>query len=150
MTTVREVVEAPELIVVTVGEQVPRGIDGAAGQDLSITKTASEAMSAYRAVVSDGASGVLLANNTDLTHRNRVVGVTETAAALAAAVNVRRVGQLVFSSWNWVPNAPVFVGVGGVLTQTPPVSPAVFSQIVAVATSPTSIDIELRDPLLIS
>jgi hypothetical protein len=143
------VLEVRNLEVVTVGEPGPKGDQGDPGGDSLIAATASEAMSAYRAVVADSASGVSLADNTDITHRDRVLGITENAAATAGPVDVRRSGEITFASWAWTPYAPIFVGAAGLLTQTAPVNPAVFSQVIAVALSATVIYVWPREPLTI-
>lgn len=137
------VLQSDDITLVSEGGQGPAGPPGT-GIDLLVSKVASETMSAYRAVVADGAANILLANNTDSTHRARVLGIIEQAVTAGFAVNVKREGEMSFIGWSWVPNLPIFVGVGGLLTQTAPVSPAVFSQIIAVAASATVIELGIR------
>lgn len=142
-----------EIHVVTVGEMGPPGIQGppgtGGGDTSSITKNCDEAISAYRAVISNGADGILLAQNTNIAHRNNVIGITTQAGALNDDVDVQKFGELTFAGWAWTPGLPIFVGANGLLTQTPPVNPAVFSQIVAQALTATKIDILLRNIALI-
>lgn len=142
------ILERKDRLVVAAGSSGPRGEPGPAGVE-TFTKTASEAISAYRAVIADSYDGALKASNTDTTHRARVIGITETAAPLGGPITIRRVGRIDFSGWSWTPNNPIFVGASGALTQTPPVNPAVFSQIVAVALAATSIYVGIREPISI-
>lgn len=143
---VRAVVDTPVIEVVTVGERGPEGPQGPAGTGSgdSVSKIAGEAVSAYRAVVPSGADNVLLANNTDPTHRNMVCGITTQAAVLNDPVNVQRAGEIEFAGWSWTPGGLIFVGVTGHLTQTPPVAPA-FSQAIAVALTTIKIEIRRRE-----
>jgi hypothetical protein len=129
------------------GAKGDTGAVGPSGDGSVLVKIAGEAMSAYRAVVSNGGADVLLANNTDSAHRRRVLGITEIAAAAAADTRIRRFGPLEFGGWAWTPDELIFVGVDGALTQTPPVPPAAFSQAIAVALSATRIYVWPRDPV---
>lgn len=139
-----------EIHVVTVGEMGPAGPEGPAGiSQAIIVKNADENISAYRAVVSNGADGVLRAQNTDFAHRNGIIGISTNAAIINDSVTVQKFGELTFAGWAWTPGLPIFVGVNGQLTQTPPANPAVFSQIVAQALTATKIDILLRHIALI-
>ncbi len=146
MKDVRSTIEVPEIIVVTVGESGPRGIQGESGGETQ-EYTASEAMSAYRVVVIDGDTAVRLASNLNAAHRSVVLGITETAAAALGTVRVRRIGKIENAVWAWAPFEPVFVGAAGVLTQTPPAAPAVFSQIIAMAMSATALFVWPRESM---
>lgn len=146
--------ETKDVVVVTVGEAGPPGAQGppgtgGTGGSLSYTKTANEAISAYRVVVSDGATGVLLAHNTVLPHRNLMLGITETAASLGASITVRVQGEITFGGWAWTPGLPLFLGTAGMLTHTPPSFPA-FSRMVAVAVTATLINASFREPIQLS
>ncbi|HYE75116.1 MAG TPA: hypothetical protein VEF04_17375, partial [Blastocatellia bacterium] len=81
-------------------------------------------------------------------HRDRYTGITLNAALGGEIVNIQRLGEATESSWNWIVDAPIYIGANGVLTQTPPVaSTAAFSQIIGVAVSPTSIYLAPREPI---
>lgn len=142
-----------EIHVITVGEMGPAGPEGppgsGGGASSTVTKNCDEVISAYRAVVSNGADGILLAQNTNLAHRNNVIGITTQAGVLNDDIIVQKFGELTFAGWAWTPGLPIFVGANGQLTQTPPANPAVFSQIVAQALTATKIDILLRHIALI-
>lgn len=129
------------------GPQGPAGATGAAGSVLA--KTASAAIGGHRVVVADGADGVLVADPTSAAHLHSVLGVTESAAVEDDAISVRFAGEMTEGSWNWTPDAPIYAGVAGVLTQTPPVGVA-WLRIVAVAVSPTRIVVGLREPVALA
>jgi hypothetical protein len=145
-------VARPDIMVVSVGAQGPPGVPGPTGGgsvDTAFDKVAGEDVSAYRAVVPSGSTNVLLATNTNSAHRNAVLGVTEQAASTGGSVRVRRAGRIDFAGWAWTPNAPIFVGASGTLTQVPPVSPAVFVQVIGFALSATAMFVWPREPVSI-
>lgn len=129
------------------GPQGPRGEPGAAGSVLA--KTAGAALGGHRVVVASGADDVLVADVADAAHLHRVVGITEGAAVMGDAVDVRFAGEMTEATWSWTPDAPIYVGAAGVLTQTPPVG-AAWLRIVAVAVSATRIVVGLREPVRLS
>lgn len=76
------------------------------------------------------------------------IGVSEGAASVGTTARVRVRGLLQEPSWAWVVGRPVFCGADGLLTQ---VAPSVgFSLIVGVATSSTSIFIDVKQPYILS
>lgn len=129
------------------GPQGPAGPAGAAGAVHS--KTASAAIGGHRVVVADGADGVLVADPTSAAHLHSVLGITEGAAVEDDAISVRFAGEMTEDSWSWTPDAPIYVGLAGVLTQTPPVG-AAWLRIVAVAVSATRIVVGLREPVALA
>ena len=108
--------------------------------------TAGESLSALRAVTVGSDGRVIYADVMDVATRN-VIGVTETAAAEDATVRIRHQHHLTDSSWSWTPGQPVYVGAGGVLTQTPP--SATYIVHVGVAISATSIFIDIQPPIIL-
>lgn len=130
-----------------VGPQGPPGAAGAAGSVLE--KTAGAALGGHRVVVASGADEVLVADVTDAAHLHRVLGITEGAAVQGDGIGVRFAGEMTEGSWSWTPDAPIYVGAAGVLTQTPPVG-AAWLRIVAVAISATRIVVGLREPVLLA
>lgn len=135
--------EVLELDMGTMGPQGPPGDPGAAGSVL--TKTAGAAIGGHRVVVASGADDVLVADPSDVTHLHRVIGITEGAAVLGDDVDVRFAGEMTEGSWSWTPDAPIYAGAAGVLTQTPP--SGAWLRIVAVAISATRIVVGLREPV---
>lgn len=138
--------ELLELDMGTMGPQGPPGEAGAAGSVL--TKTAGAAIGGHRVVVASGASEALLADPSDVSHLHRVIGITEGAAVLGDDINVRFAGEMTEGSWSWTPDAPIYAGAAGVLTQTPP--SGAWLRIVAVAITATRIVVGLREPVRLS
>jgi hypothetical protein len=77
----------------------------------------------------------IYADNTILSHANKILGMT-TEATLTGAITD--------SSWSWVLNTPIWLSSSGLLTQVAPVTG--FSLIVAFPISTTKIYINLREP----
>lgn len=82
---------------------------------LDVKITAQEAVGAYRAVGYDG-----LYTQPDVDSLATYAGVTRMATIVGDPINVVRSGLITEGAWNWTPNAPMFIGVDGVLTQTQP------------------------------
>lgn len=142
-------VDRRDIIVVAVGAQGPQGIQGipgSGGGSSDIIKIATIALGGQRVVISDGASNATYASNQVLAHRDFVLGVTTGAASAGAAVTVKRSGEMIEPTWNWS-LGNVWLGINGLLTQTPPVSPALFSRIIGTAIAPTVVRIDLREPI---
>lgn len=128
---------APKVVVQPVGMQGPAG----PAADL-VQLTATSALSALR-VVSRTAEGVALCDPAAVTSLACAVGVTTTAASHGGLIMVRQSGVMSDLAWSWTPGQPLFCGVSGVLTGTPPT--AVASRQIAVAIDPTSILIQPLD-----
>jgi hypothetical protein len=117
----------------------PAGPKGDPGDKESVT--AAEPLGGHRAVTADG----LHATPQTL---DRLVGITLGAGQLGAAVQYVSRGLMAEASWAWQAGAPVFVGLAGVLTQTPPASgPA---RRVAWALSATEINVDLHPIIQLS
>lgn len=101
----------------------PQGPAGAPG-GTSVPMTASATVGGHRIVRSTGAGLVAHATNVTEAHGDDVVGMTLGAATAGTAVAVQRSGSVSFNGWSWTPLEPVFLGVDGLLTQTPPVAEA--------------------------
>lgn len=66
-----------------------------------------------------GAGTLDIASADDAGHRPLLAGVSVNAVSVAGEdVEYRRAGTLTDSGWAWAPGLPVYVGVGGALTQT--------------------------------
>lgn len=79
----------------------------------------------------------------------RAAGITTGAAALGAAVTIQTRGPITEPSWNWTVDLPVFVGTNGLPTQTVPTlaGGAVFSQMVGLALTATTIFVQMGIPI---
>lgn len=82
---------------------------------LDVTVTANEVVNAFRAIGYDG----LFTQPTQDSLSN-YAGVTLFATIIGDDVVVVRTGLMEEGTWGWTPNAPIFISVNGVITQTPP------------------------------
>lgn len=92
-------------------------------------------------------SSARYASNTTLSDAPNVVGLTLGAVSSGTITKVVTSGGIIEPSWAWVEGLPIFVGVLGNLTQIPPTTG--FQLIVGVATSPTSIFVSIRQPIIL-
>lgn len=133
------------IVVGNTGVQGPAGPAGVG----SATKVADSAVGGQRVVVSVSADGIVHADSDDLTHLNKVLGVTKTAAAAGDEVEVISLGEIEEASFSFTPDQPVFVSAGGsgLLTQTPPTSG--FSLRIGHALSATKVFIKISEGILL-
>lgn len=137
---------APPSVAIVAGIQGPPGPPGLDG-DGAITLTASGALGGHRLVATDGAGGVMYASCDDTQVLPAVLGMTLHAATTGEAIAIRRIGEVDESSWAWTPGPPVYLGLNGVPTQTLPPG-AIFGLIVGIPTTPTTLFMAPREPIL--
>lgn len=138
------------LTVITAGKQGPAGPVGETGDSI-LTKTASRDMSGHRAVIFDGAGKADYASAANASHVGRLAGITLGAALEGTPINVRAAGEIVEPSWAWDVDVPVFLGLDGHLTQVPgDTAGAVFTQVVGMPTSATSLFISPGQPITLA
>ncbi len=127
---VKVVVEVPTINVevgpadplkVEVGVQGPPGPPGPEGGS-GLTHTAGVSLGGHRAVVLNAAEEAIYADNTTLTHADKVLGITTGAVTAGQAASIRTTGEITEPSWAWALDQAIFLGVDGMLTQTPPSS----------------------------
>lgn len=128
-------VPSPVVIEVTTGLIGPPGPTGPSGS-ANVTGMAVQPVSALRAISRIG-TGVEHTDVSSLNSLSKFEGVSINAAGVGFEVTIFKSGLLTDVSWNWTDGLPIFIGAGGVLTQTP--SALIASQEVAIAVSPTSI-----------
>jgi hypothetical protein len=159
----------PSLIAIINDQLASSGVafpaGGTAGQALVITQTAPRlfgwvdatgdlvkpgaiALSGHK-VVYVSASGVNYANSRNIATRGLAVGVTVGASSLGADATIRTRGEIIEPSWAWTPALPVFLGQDGALSQSGPAPPDLFSQIVGMAISATSIYVNIQPPIVL-
>lgn len=137
--------DEPVRVVETAAAQGPQGPQGPAGGSASY-RTVS-ALGGHRAVCLQ-ADGLHYADASTLAHAGLTAGITPGAVEAGASTTPVSNGELIEPSWRWEVDRPVFVGLDGTLTQTLPQS-AVFSQVVGVATSSTSLFVRLHEPVIL-
>lgn len=120
-----------------------------AGPIQSLQGIAGPALGGHRAVGMDDTGVYRYASNATPADVLRVAGITVGAAASGAAVSVQTNGPITEPSWSWTPDAPVYLGQNGGLTQTAPTlaSGAVFSMAIGIALTPTSMFLRLNTPI---
>lgn len=138
-----------ELVLLTEAQQGPPGPPGAPGQAGVgyVTFKARGAIGGHRAVCAAFSGCVRYADSRDVAGAASVLGLSLHAAEDGDDIHVVTSGELVEPSWSWAQDLPIFVGVEGVLTQVPPDTG--FQLVVAVATSPTSALLSIKQPIVI-
>ena len=141
------VITPPEQIIATLS--VGQGPSGPAGASAgsSIQKTAAVALSGHRVVLLNSSGQVSYATNLVLANASRVLGVTNGAVSAGALATVVRQGEMVEPSWAWTLDEHIYLGAGGVLTQTAPASPAKFLLVVGFPISATSMFVQIGNPI---
>lgn len=144
-SVLQEVMESIE--IVDVAEQGPRGAQGNPGPPGGTTPVQVGAfpLSGHSAVALD-ANGLLIpADCSNLVHLGAVAGVIEAAYTPGDMAVVRTSLPLEHAGWTWTPG-PIFVGIGGSLTQTVPPG-AEFIQVIGRAVSATRVLIDVQPPI---
>jgi hypothetical protein len=86
-----------------------------------------------------------LATPASTTSKSPVVGITSGSVAHGAYATLITSGIFTEPSWTWVSDNPLFVGAGGVLTQTPPSTG--YMHVVGYAVSPTTMVVSIQQPI---
>jgi len=130
------------------GPAGPAGPSGTPGTSLVVTKIAGETISAGKAVYLDTATVVKLADHSILA-RQKCIGVAKTAATVGNTIEVITDGifqDAIFSGF--AINEPVWVGLSGVLTQTPPTSGVLLET--GYYLGENKIEIEIKRPIILA
>lgn len=110
--------ETATVEVGTRGLQGTQGEPGAGGDQIIDARIAANTLGGHR-IVRVVAGEVDYASADDLEHMDDVLGLTLAAAAQGASVQVLREGSITEPSWSWSPGEPLFLGINGLITQTP-------------------------------
>ena len=116
--------EVPQISILTVGEPGPKGDIGEPGPsgEGTLTKIAGMILGGHRVIVLDAVGQAIYADHTDITHRDKVLGLTLGAALEDAEVSIKTYGEITEPSWTWTLNEPVYLGTLGQLTQVLPIT----------------------------
>ena len=114
------------------------------------TYTATIALGGQRVAVTDGTGGLIYADNTIAAHANQAVRITTQAELAGAQITVQSWGRITDPSFSWTPATPIYVSTNGLMTQTPPISPATFSKVIAVAETSTRLLMTNEPPLMLA
>lgn len=118
--------------------------------DLSQTTldyVAGDDLGGHRLITTDPFGLAIYADQSNLDHTNKVVGLTMNAADLGASVTVLIEGPITEPSWNWDTNLPVFLSTSGQMTQTPPTSG--FSLIIGFPETSTRLMVRINRPIIL-
>lgn len=126
--------------------QGPAGPPGQSGANY-IAFYADGPISGHRMVKSTVAGKVGYTSSSLQADANTVLGMTLNAASADGVVNVQTSGPVTEPTWNWTPNLPVFLGVSGAMTQTPPATG--FQLVVGIATAPTTLVLGIKQPIIL-
>lgn len=109
-----------------------------------ITATTGQTISAQQVVaIVEGLAQI--ADSSTLSQINEVFGIATGGAVTDTEVTIQTYGPYVYNGWNWTPGLPVFLGLGGALTQTAPSSG--FLQIIGSPIDATTLFIDLEPPV---
>lgn len=122
-------------------------VDVPSGGGSVVTYIAGEAISGHSALIV-GADGKLYNADCGTAAHQFVFAVAVGASASGAAVSFVDSGPLEHLGWTFTPGLPVFLGHGGLLTQTLPVD-AVFSKIIGIALTSTKISISFQPAIFL-
>ena len=103
------------------------------------------AIAAQKFIAIDSSGQFVLANQTDVSQMNKIIGITKAIANPGESVSFIGYGEAVNPLWNFVAGEPVFLGVNGNVTQTPPVTG--FIMIVGFATATTKLFVNMQTPI---
>jgi len=123
---------------IAVGVPGPSTGGSVGASTLTITGTAAVPIGGHRAVYRrpDGLIDYASADNPGC--MNESIWITTGAAAAGDDVTAVVLGELSEPSWTWTPGAPIFLGLTGILTQTPLAEPtADFLAVIGYAPIPT-------------
>lgn len=123
---------------------VPGDRDAIESASRLVDAVAGETLSGQRVVRIENAQA-LYASSAVQAHAGHVAGITTGAALADDPVSVQTTGIMTEPSWSWAPG-PVYLGVGGALTQTPPETG--FVLIVGRAIDATKMLIGIQTPIL--
>ena len=135
---------APAAIVQGVVYIPVPGRQGPAGQKLNYT--ASIALSGHRLIVVQNGLG-RYSQLTTPRDAYALIGLTSNATEAGGLFTVEDSGLVVEPSWNWTPNALVYAGAAGSLTQIPPATG--WLRVIGVAQSAISLLVAMREPFML-
>ena len=101
---------------------------------------------AYRAVHVNAAGEAFLADSTDISQVDSVVGISLGPAGLGGQFAVQKFGRITNPAWSWTVGGGIFFDSSGILTQTVPTTG--YWMNVAKVINPAEIEVLLRLPVI--
>jgi hypothetical protein len=124
---------------------------GGGGGVVRFSPVASSNISALRVLTVDINGQAIYADAANITHANKVLGISKQSIIQGQSVPIYDNEVVTDNAWTWTPDLPIFLGLNGVMTQTPPSLPtSLFSLRIGVALSPTIAEIEVQEPLILT
>jgi hypothetical protein len=93
--------------------------------------------------------GINYATNTDLIYAKAALGITTGASSINTQCVATAEGEIIEPAWSWAVPGIIFLGESGLLTQSVPDSPALFSRVVGYATAPTKMFVNVQPPIVL-
>lgn len=129
---------------------LPGPAGGGTANAITVNGIAAVPLGGHRAVVRQPGGLLEYADAATLAHAGLPIYLTTGAVNALDPVAVTAEGEVVEGSWSWTPG-PVWLGLNGLLTQTPPTLPgSVFSVILGYAGTPTSLYFDRNESLLLT
>ena len=122
---------------------------GSGGGNIN-TVVAGGTIGGHRVVYLDAAEKAQYASNQTAVHATVALGLTLAAAVLDDPVDVQTFGMVTEPSWTWTLELPIYLGDNGLMTQTPPVSPALYQRIVGFPVTTTKMFVDFREPVFLA
>jgi hypothetical protein len=132
-----------ETQAIVLPERVVVSGDTSAG-NTTLLVTAARDIDPHICVSADATGAIVPASTTS---KSPVIGITSGSVSHGAYATIITSGIFTDSSWTWVADNPLFVGDGGILTQTPPSTG--YMHVVGYAVSPTTVVVGIQQPIRI-
>lgn len=129
----------------SVGPQGAQGIRGDGGY-WEYTAPVGFTVGGGRVLSLDNTGNLIYADNTINTTAETLIGISVNSAIPGDIVRIVYNGEADDSGWTWLPGKQLYVGINGVITQTPPTSGYVMP--IGIARSPTKIVVQIRTPII--
>ncbi|AXF86628.1 hypothetical protein DTO96_102383 [Ephemeroptericola cinctiostellae] len=112
------------------------------------TAVASHALSGHVAAVYAANGSVAEIDLMDSAHAHSLAGITLNASSVGGVVELIEAGYLTHNGWDFQAGKPVFIGIGGVLTQTPVYPPAaIWRRRIGTALSAETLAVDFQSAL---
>lgn len=125
------------------GDQGDPGAPGSSNDLTSVDFVATADVPAFSPVIANG----VVADNTVLAHRQKVIGISTTHVSTGFAGKAISAGQIQNPSWSWVIGDRIYI-VGNTLSNTAP-STGLWSQEVGIANAANSIVVNIKFSILL-
>lgn len=127
----------------------PKGDDGNTEQ-LNVAGVAGQTLSGHRLVTYQPDGRLVYASPDNPNHFTQSVWLTKNSAVEDDIMSLVAMGEVTEPSWSWTSGNSLYLGLNGVLTETPPNGVSVFVRIVGNAITSQSIYFDPSPPILFS